>query len=982
MNYKMGFSDSKTGGKRPHTRPNIVNGKNLRVSSSDLMPSSRAKGSFRNIKGFNPFHGFNLGVFKRKDPKAGVSSINNTNKKTHRWRHALKKLFSIFAGLVFFVGLIGIIVIGVYLKQIEEKLPKPGELLDRKTSETTIIYDRNGVELYKIFPSNGTNRIYVKTSELHDYTIKALLASEDWQFYQHKGIDWLGNIRCIWLSTVSYLEGGNDVCGASTISQQLVRNTLMYDAFGDEAYERSTFMKTVQRKVREMLLTIEVEQSMTKDQILEMYINEVGVGGANNGFEAGAQTMFGKNAKDLTLAESAILVGVLPSPERYNPVFGTQPEKALERQTYVLDQMVKHKVELSTDVDQVEKARTEKIEYKTAAVDIKAPHFVWFVKEQLVKTYGVPKVERGGLKVITTIDMTIQDVAQEELADSINGAAKYPESGAKYGIFNGAVVGIDPRTQQILTMVGSVDYNNNTEKVDGNVNDALAPRQMGSSMKPYAYLTAFEAGYGPWMSTPDIDGFDFHYNAVNWDNDYKGFMTARSALVQSRNIPALFTLQTVGIPSFIQTAERLGITTLKGTEDYGLSLVLGGANVNLLEHTAAYSVFANEGIKKNVVSILKVTDKDGTVLEEYHDDPGVRVFDEKDIYMLNYTLCDLDGHGDQILDSTYLRMNGRRAVCGKGGTNLKNIAPTDIVQMSYHKNFVLGVWMGNNDNSEFIPGGFSSTVTLPVAMNILERISGRFVPETYNRPAGVASTTVCKSTGAVPVNGQCDGFGLESSVYVIGRGPKQDNRKSITVCAANGKIPSNLEQARKFSGLVKDMYLIEGYNVADADQHTTFANYIAARPGLGLLLKKPETAECPLPLGPNDSPTIDITKPANNKTYNVGDNVDIGISYRVKNSVKNVKYYLDGTLIPGGTVTTAPYNFNFNVTASMSQGNHEVSIIMTDSDNKTGVATFNIVVSKPTPTSTPTPTPTPTPSPIIPSIIPTSTPTPSPSPIP
>jgi membrane peptidoglycan carboxypeptidase len=939
MNYKMGFSDTKAGGSKrsPHANTNSNSG--LHVSSSSLIKPGNT-GNYRNIKKFNPFEGLNLGIFKRKNLKPGTSPSKLSDSKDKKSRKAvIRKVLSIASGVFFFMILVIVIVAGIYLKDIEQKLPKPGELIDRSSDQTTIIYDRNGKELYKIYAQNGQNRTWVNLSDVNEYTIKALLASEDTNFYQHKGIDWLGIVRCGWLSTLSYASGSGNTCGASTISQQLVRNTLMYDAFGAEAYERGDLYKTFRRKVREILMTIQVEQTLTKDQILERYINEVGMGGANNGFEAGAQSIFGKSVKDLTLAESAVLVGILPSPERYNPVFGSEPNMAAERQTYVLDMLEKHKDILGVPSEDIEKARTEELVYKSASIDIDAPHFVFYVKNLLVEKYGQDIVERGGLRVTTTLDLDIQNIAQEEIVNGVNNL------GLAYNVNNGAAVGIDPKTGQIIMMVGSVDYNNTTDRrVDGNVNDTLAPRQMGSSMKPYTYLTAFEMGYGPWLNTPDIKDFNFNYNAVNWDFEYQGFMTARQALVQSRNIPALYTLQLVGIENFIQTTERLGITSQTGKEDYGLSLTLGSADMTLLEHTAAYSVFSNEGIKKDIVAILKVEDKNGNVLEEYKDNGGTRVFDEKVIYLLNYTLCDLGGYYDQLMNYQYLQ-GGQRFACGKGGTNLKVDAPTDIVQMLYHKNFTLGVWLGNNDNSEFVPGAYSSTIPLPISIAIMQRIQSKYPSELFNRPAGVSSVAVCKSTGMAPVDGVgCDQFGQEGSVYIVGQAPQTEKRKKEIVCKANLKKPTDLTIAKKFD-LLREVSVLTDYTLANKDQDPYFKKLLTENVSLGLMVKEPEVGDCPLPLGPGDTPIIEITSPVANATYLNGDTVNVTVAYRVKNNVTKVKYYLDGVAIPGGTITTAPYNFSFALSTSVDT--HTITAEITDSDNKVSESNQDIIVTEP-----------------------------------
>ena len=898
MKYKIGLTD-----KNPR-----------RSSNNSIVAKSR---EYRNIKKFNPFSG--LFINKGANKQRNESTLGSKTKGA-KFRKFLGRFFSILFGLVFILVIFGAIVIGIWLKDIENKLPEPGKLLNRSSDQSTVIYDRNGKELYKIYASkNGQNREYVKLSDLHDYTKYAFLAAEDVNFYEHKGVDWKGFVVCGVASIESYATQGDSGsgCGASTISQQLVRNTLMYDAFGDQAYDRSTFLNTVQRKVREMLLTMQVEQTMTKDQILEMYINEVAFGGVNYGIQAGSKSIFNKDAKDLTIAESAILAGVLPSPSSYNPINGSHPEMAEERKTYVLDMMIKHKDITGISQEQIDEARSQELKYKQGNIDIPAPHFVFYVKDQLIEKYGLDKVERGGLKVTTSLDSETQAIAEEELR---NGVLNY---GNAFSVYNGAMLVLDPRTGQILSMVGSVDYNNSDDRrIDGNVNVTTALRQMGSSMKPFNYITAFERGYGPWLSVPDALEFQFNYPAGNWDSLGEGFMTIREALVKSRNLPALYTVQLVGVDAFIQTAEKMGMTTLTNRDQYGLSITLGANEVKLTEEAGAYMVFANEGMKKPIVSILKVEDNKGNILEQYTENPGERVFDEKDVYMMNWILCDLGNFQDQLMNWSYADPNtGGRFACGKTGTNLRddgagNEGPTDLVAFMYNKNLVVAVWTGNNNNSLITAGGFSTTVPLPIASNFMKRILPKYPVEMFSRPAGILSTSVCRDTGGYPSAG--DDCPQTPSIYAYGKGPREDKRTRYEVCrdASNSwVIPSNKDLARKY-GVLQSRVLLAwlGENPDQTEYMKKFLESITPdKFPVQYITSEPKAGECVLPLGAGDAPVIDILNPLDGSKFEIGSVINITTMPRAKNNqIKSVQLYIDNVPIVDGKLTVAPYSYAYN----------------------------------------------------------------------
>lgn len=330
MKYNIGITDKKPGTRKSHST--------FQMSSSNLLKGTPSRNGYRNVKKFNPFSGINYG----KDRAAKKGKQQDMGKQKRTWKKTLRKIIAVFAGFTFFMIVIGVVILGIYLKQVEGTLPKPGQLLDRNSSLSTQILDRNGKELYKIFKEDGQNRQYIKLADLSPEArrnvIATVLAAEDEAFYNHKGVDIVGVVRCGLISVKEYLSSGSTDggCGASTLSQQLVRGTIIADAVGEAAYERSTILSAADRKLREMLTTMQVEQTLTKDQIIELYINEIFLGNVNYGFQAGSRYIYDKNVADLTLGETAVLAGIIQSPSTYNPINGTNPDMALERQSTFL----------------------------------------------------------------------------------------------------------------------------------------------------------------------------------------------------------------------------------------------------------------------------------------------------------------------------------------------------------------------------------------------------------------------------------------------------------------------------------------------------------------------------------------------------------------------------------------------------------------------------------------------------------------------
>lgn len=885
---------------------------------------------------------FRVNNILNRRTKYGRKSKKSIGSKS--FRKKLSKILSTLFGILFFVFIVLLIWMGTFLQEVNNSLPEPGKLIERRQAESSIIYDRNNVELYKLHDGKQ-NRIYTKLEDYPKHLVLAVLAAEDSEFYEHKGLDWVGTLRCVYLSSRKYITGKGNVCGASTISQQLVRNTLMFDAFGDLAYDRSTTLNTIKRKIREMLMTMQVEKTLTKDELLEMYMNEVNLGGMNYGFEAGSQAIFGKSAKELTIEESALMAGLLRSPSSYNPINGSQPEMAIVNKDRILDLMLKHKDKISKHLDVsgvdlseeiVAQLKDKEIVYNPGKMQIKAPHFVFYVKDELVKMYDLETVERGGLRIYTTLDYDAQKIAEEGLQKGIE------QKGKRHNVNNGSMVAINPPTGEIIVMVGSVDYwATDNKKIDGNVNVSTSLRQMGSSFKPFTYLTAISQGYSTSFPAHDIEDFKFGaYRPNNWDFKFYGPMLMREALVKSRNISAVSAIQQVGIEPTIQTAEKLGITTLKDKSKYGLSLTLGAAEEKLLEHTYAFTVFANEGKKVPLTSILRVEDSRGNIIYEKPEATPEQVFDEKEIYLLNWIMCDVGGYGDQIGNSVFLN-KGRRFVCGKGGTTN---GPKDLTGFIYHKNLAVGIWVGNNDNTPF-PGAYSSTVPLPIASDFMKNPSviSKYPSVLFSRPGGVVSASACRDTGllASPEN-PCP---KESIVYIQGKAPAFDPRKLITVCKSNGLIPTNLELARKYD-LVEDRTVFENFTFMLTNQDGAFKSYFSRDP-YRYLFEMPGMGECALPAGTTNS-IIEITAPGAGSSYNTGDAVHFE-SFAISSSgISYVEYRFAGSAI-STKLTTSPYAFDWTVPSSLSSGTYNIVARVVDTNGIQTETTIALAITNPTP---------------------------------
>jgi len=635
---------------------------------------------------------------KNKKAKADHRFKSRKNKK----RGEIKKKLTYAAGIIVLAGfLVGLIFYAWLLRDIADI----SKLTERELVESTKIFDRTGEELlYEIH--GDIKRTEVKLDEIPDYIKWATIAMEDKNFYKHKGISLWGIFRGVVVETIR--KGRAQ--GGSTLTQQFVKNAIL------------TPERKMVRKFKEWILSYRIEKQFTKDEILEMYLNEIPYGSTSYGVEAASERYFGKNIRDISLAEAAVLAALPQAPSRYSP-YGPNRDLLIGRQQYILDLMVEQGYIDETDADI---AKAYELEFKPPETNIKAPHFVMYIKEILSEKYGEKTIEQGGLKIYTTLDLYKQNIAEEVIREQ---AEKNEEN---YEATNAALISLDPKTGQILAMVGSRDYFN--DEIDGQVNITTSKRQPGSSLKPVIYATAFMKGYTPDTILYDVvTNFSTNktepYEPHNYDNKEHGPVTIRKALAGSLNIPAVKTIYLAGIDSVLDVIQVLGYTTLGDRDRFGLSLVLGGGEVKLLEHTNAYSAFAREGILHPISAILKIEDRKGKVLEEF-ELKEEKVLDPKIARLINNILSDNNARAYTFGANNWLTLGSRPVAAKTGTTNDYRDAWT----IGYTPSIVTGVWVGNNDNSEMKRGAAGGTVAAPIWHNYMDKVLGDTPIEQFKNP--------------------------------------------------------------------------------------------------------------------------------------------------------------------------------------------------------------------------------------------------------
>lgn len=620
-----------------------------------------------------------------------------------------------------------LLLFGIFYYFVLRDLPSPTKLTSNSIPQSTQIYDRNGALLYSIYGTK--NEIFIPLSSIPKSVQQATIAIEDKDFYNHGPIDLRGIARALYVIIFH-----KQIQGGSTITQQLVKNSLLSP------------QQTILRKIREVILSFATEVLYPKNRILELYLNQIPYGGTTYGIEAASLTYFGIHAKDLDIAQSALLAGLPEAPTTYSP-FGPHPELAKRRQQQVLQQM---RDQGYITADQYTKAVNEPLKYTLASEHIKAPHFVLYIKDLLEKQYGAQLVETGGLKVTTSLDLNLQDMAQASVSSEID------KLGA-YHVTNGAAVVTDPATGEILAWVGSRDYFDTTH-TDGNVNMPLQLRQPGSSFKPINYADGLMNGYTaatPFIDQaicfPNVSGTQ--YCPQNYDLKWHGIVDMRQALGNSFNIPAVKMIKANGVANVLTLAHEMGVSSLDQNADhYGLSLTLGGGDVTMLDMATAYGVFANGGYRIDLHPILKVQDSRGTVLEQYSP-PASPIFGKKVLpdgvaFIISDILADNGARLQDFGPDSGLYFPGNYVSAKTGTTNDFRDNWTD----GYTPKYVVVVWVGNNNNSPM--NGLASGITgaAPIFHDIMDQLLAGNPTQHPQIPSNVIQMKVCAATGLFPTD--------------------------------------------------------------------------------------------------------------------------------------------------------------------------------------------------------------------------------------
>jgi len=795
-------------------------------------------------------------------------------------------------------GFFGLIVL-MFLWNLKD-LPTPAKLAQLHATQSTKILDRNGSVLYA---TGDEKRTSIEKKDIPKTIKDATISAEDANFYRHGGVDFKGIARAA-VNDILKLKLSQ---GGSTITQQFVKNAIL------------TNQKTFTRKIKEVILSIEIEQLYNKEDILAMYLNEIPYGGNIYGIQEASRQFFGKDAKDLTLSESATLASIPRIPTYYSP-YGTHTDKLFIRKNYVLDRMAELGYISKAEADKAKtEAPTKENPNFTARKDsILAPHFVMYVKEKLADQYGEKVVDGGGLKVTTTLDLEKQKKAQEAV-DS--GSDKYK----KYGATNAALVSVDVKTGEVLAMVGGQDYFD--IKNGGNVNVADSARQPGSSFKPIVYAAAFkQQRYSPSFNLFDVRT-DFNgYVPTNYDGSTHGPVTMRTALSNSLNIPAVKTLGLVGIPEAIKTAKDLGITTLTQPERYGLSLVLGGAEVKPIEMAGAFAAFGDSGTYHQPISILKVEDSRGKLLYEAKPNENKsQAVDPQVAYEISNVLDD-DGARQMVFGSNNALDFGDQHVAAKTGTTSDF---HDAWTVGYSTKIATAVWVGNNDNTKMKGGADGSVIAAPIFHNYMKN----FLDDSdFNRPEGIKELTVEKFSNKLPSEYSRD---LVKDIFASWQIPtdKDDINVVMRVNKTNNRIANDSTPAE----LVEEKLFANLHN----EWGSAWKKYMnwegpvrSWAEGSGLLL--PPTEE---DSSYTKRPEISFATPTGGS---LSGKVNVAVNINSDKNISLVSYYLGDTEVASSN--SNPFNSSFD-SSKYPNGSYKLTAKLTDENGVTNQASVQVTIS-------------------------------------
>lgn len=816
-------------------------------------------------------------------------------------------------------------------------LPSPGKL--SQTEKSTVFYDRNGKMLFELYKDK--NRIPVSLKEVSSYIKQATIAIEDKNFYKHRGISQSGLIRAILYSFVfrQQLQGG------STITQQLIKNVLL------------SSQRTFTRKIKEMILAFEVERRYSKDQILEMYLNEAPYGGTFWGIGSASRGYFGKEPKDLTLVESAFLAGLPQAPSVYSPFVGKN--NAWQQRTKDVLRRMREDGYISKKEEKEALNQIEKLKFSKTKLSINAPHFVFYVKDFMEKEFG-GNILSQGLKIKTTLDLEMQNKIEEIVKKEIE-KIKY------LNVSNGAVVVVDSKTGEILAMVGSYDYN---DQKYGNFNAALGMRQPGSTLKPITYALAFEKGYTPSTVIMDVKtifpqqgGSD--YIPVNYDGKFRGPMQIRFALGNSENIPAVKMLAIVGIKNFLQKAYDMGINSFAPTEKnlsrFGLSITLGGGETNLLQLTKAFSVFARGGTKMETQSILEVRDYNNKLIFKQKKPSEKRVFSKEISFLISHILSDNNARSEVFGPNSYLRIPGKTVAVKTGTSDDKR----DNWAVGYTQSITVGVWVGNNDNSKMNPQIASGvTGASPIFYYTMIELLKKYDDGIIEKPDKVKALEIDGYLGGLPK----EGYPKRAEYFIEGTEPKSISPfyKKIKISKSNGKLANEIE-------IKTGNYEEKEFIVFIEDDPVSTDGVNRWQEGIDEWLKSLSDEKYHPPKESSDATAdeviVKIKEPADKSTQSKRINIKAKI-YSLT-AIKKIEIFLNDNKVK-------EYNENrdaIDEPFELLDGVYSLKIKAENEKGKTGESTIKFGVNKPWDYQEETPTPT-TISP-SPTLEPTITPTPT-----
>ena len=869
--------------------------------------------------------------------RAWKARLRKLKKKTPLGKMSRPKLVKYLAAGSLAAILFLTVLAGILFAWNARDLPHPDKIV-RKEGFSTKIFDRNGVLLYDVFADQ--QRTPVELENIPEQLRQATIAIEDKNFYKHEGFDPFG-----WLRAVYNILFRGRIQGGSTLTQQLVKNVLL------------TPKRTISRKIKEFVLAVQIEKKYSKDEILQMYLNEAPYGGTAWGVETAAETYFGKKVQDLNLVESAILAGLPQQPSYYSP-FGDQPEAYLSRTKDVLRRMREDDY-ISKGEEKKALVELDEVEFSRPTENFKAPHFVMYVKRVLEERYGKKMVEQGGLKVETTLDWEIQEKAQEIVAEKI-------EAVEGIQITNGAAMVMDPGTGEVLAMVGSKDYF--ADDYDGQVNVCLSRRQPGSAIKPVTYATALKRGYTP--STMVVDAVTHFpggagqadYVPKNYDGKVHGPVQLRYALGSSLNIPSVKLLAMVGVENMLKTAYEMGLTTLEPTKEninrFGLSVTLGGGEVRLIDLVSAYSSFANGGLKVEPVAILKVEDQKGKTLEEYRQVKGKQVLSPAQAFLISDILADNQARLITFGENSLLNISTRSVAVKTGTTDDMR----DNWAIGWTPSRIVAAWVGNNDNSPMgrVASGISGAS--PIWREIILEVLKKEPIEQFAMPEEI----IVKEVDIISGFASHDGFPARKELFIKGTEPTDSDpiHTKLKVCQGQTDklAPDTLVAKGEYEE--KEFIILKEEDRLSGDKNRW-------QEGIDAWIKEQEDGRYDYPKEYCDSSEqviVKIEKPKNKEK--VGNEFEMEVAITADSDIKEVRFYVDDEL------KEALKSKPFKTKMVLADGVYTLKVQAEDEKGHQGEKKIEIRVnvveeSTPSPSSSPAASPSPTP---LTSLVPSSSP--------